>query len=190
MEQIKQLDREFFLWLNNAHTALLDQPMYWMTKILFWLPLYILLIFLLFKKLGKQSWWALLCVTIAIVLSDQLMTSFMKPFFARLRPSHEPSLKGLVHLVNNYRGGLYGFASGHAATTFAVATIVWLLLRHHYRWMSLVFLWAALMTYTRIYLGVHYPGDILVGAIAGIICGWLGFRIYQYILKKKIPSVA
>jgi undecaprenyl-diphosphatase len=190
MEQIKQWDRELLLWLNSAHTNWLDQPMYWMTQIIFWLPLYLLLIYLLFRKMGKQSWWALLGVTISILLSDQITSTFMKPFFARLRPSHEPSLEGLIHLVKNYRGGLYGFASGHAATTFAVATIVWFLLKLYYRWISFIFLWAALMTYTRIYLGVHYPGDILVGTSIGIMCGWTGFKLSQYLIKKNAPSVS
>lgn len=190
MEQLKQWDTELLLWLNNANAQWLDQPMFLMTQILFWLPLYLFIIFLLFKKHGKQSGWALLGLTLSIALADQITSAFMKPFFARLRPSHEPSLEGLIHLVNNYRGGLYGFASGHAATTFAAATIVWLLLRDRYRAIRLVFLWASMMTYTRIYLGVHYPGDILVGALIGIGCGWICFKIVSHFLNKKTPSIA
>ncbi len=189
MEQLKQWDKELLLWLNNANAQWLDQPMFLMTQIYFWLPLYLLIIFLFFKKYRRQGGWALLGLTLAIVLSDQITSSFMKPFFARLRPSHEPSLEGLIHIVNNYRGGLYGFASGHAATTFAAATVVWLLLRDRHKAVGLVFLWAALMTYTRIYLGVHYPGDVLVGAMIGIGCGWIGFRFSQHFLNKKTPSI-
>jgi undecaprenyl-diphosphatase len=109
----------------------------------------------------------------------------MKPFFGRLRPSHEPELEGLLHLVDGYRGGLYGFASSHAANTFGVAIFIWLSLRKHYRWIGVIFIWAILMSYTRIYLGVHYPTDILVGAIIGSLCGLLSAKSSFWLLKNK-----
>jgi undecaprenyl-diphosphatase len=116
----------------------------------------------------------------------------MKPFFERLRPSHDPSMQNLIHLVDDYRGGLYGFASSHAANTFGVALFVWLTLRPVYNWIFLIFLWAAVMTYTRIYLGVHYPGDIIVGALVGLVSGWVGFKASEFlrIRNKKTPTVA
>jgi len=115
----------------------------------------------------------------------------MKPFFARLRPSQDPSMAGLLHHVDNYKGGLYGFASGHAANTFGVALFVWLTLKPIYKWMWVIFVWAALMTYTRIYLGVHFPGDIIVGATIGVGCGLIGFKVSGYFrtrYNKKTPS--
>jgi undecaprenyl-diphosphatase len=112
----------------------------------------------------------------------------MKPVFARFRPSQEPTLEGLVHLVNGYKGGLYGFASSHAANTFGIAFFVWLTLRAHYRWIILIFAWAAFMTYTRIYLGVHYPGDIIVGAVVGFGSGWIGHKCTKWFLDKRSDS--
>jgi undecaprenyl-diphosphatase len=114
----------------------------------------------------------------------------MKPFFARLRPSHEPGLQNLVHLVNGYKGGLYGFASSHAANTFGTATFVWLALKPFMRWSGLIFIWAVVMTYTRIYLGVHYPGDILVGALFGILIGWLSFEVCSYLMHRNKKALA
>lgn len=189
IDTLKQLDTDIFLFLNGLHAGWLDQPMFYMTKEIFWLPLYLYLIFISFKKKKSNAWWTLLGVAIAILISDQIMTSFMKPFFARLRPSHEPALEGMVHLVNHYRGGLYGFASGHAATTFGVATFLWLSLRSQVRWIGLIFVWASIMTYTRIYLGVHYPGDIIVGAMVGSFCGWVIWRIVQRLTHVKQPDL-
>jgi undecaprenyl-diphosphatase len=188
MDFLQHIDRDVFLFLNGLHSDILDPVMYFFTKILSWLPLYIWLIFLVIKTHQRNTWMYLVGVAIAIALADQFTSSLMKPFFARLRPSHEPSLEGLVHLVNNYKGGLYGFASGHAATTFAVATFVWLSLRHAYKKIAWVFAWAVTMTYTRIYLGVHYPSDILVGATVGCLFGiavWKVTSVFETRLEKN-----
>ncbi len=185
MESLIELDKKLFLFLNSFHHPLLDPVMFYITKTFFWLPLYAFLIFLVFKKYKQQGWYVLLGAALTIFLADEITSSLMKPFFARLRPSHEPTLSGLVHLVNDYRGGLYGFASSHAANTFGTALFVWLAFRSSYRWMGWIFLWAGLMTYTRIYLGVHYPGDILVGAAVGLGSGWAGFRLSKWVLDRK-----
>ncbi|MFM8914073.1 MAG: phosphatase PAP2 family protein [Flammeovirgaceae bacterium] len=171
METLQQIGRELFLFLNGLHSDMLDPIMSFLTRILAWLPLYLVMIYWVIKTFKGNAWIYLVGAAVAIASADQFTSALMKPFFARLRPSHEPTLKGLVHLVNHYRGGLYGFASGHAATTFAVATFVWLSLRHAYRHMAWIFAWAVMMTYTRIYLGVHYPSDIVVGATIGCLFG-------------------
>ena len=105
----------------------------------------------------------------------------MKPYFARLRPSREPTLEGLIHLVEGYKGGQFGFASSHAANTFGLATFFYLAFGKTKRWVVWLFVWAAFMTYTRIYLGVHYPGDILVGSIVGVVSAFVGFKLSNWL---------
>jgi undecaprenyl-diphosphatase len=178
------LDQKAFLILNGMHTPWLDQVMFWITKTIFWLPLYTVLLFLLIKYYKKDSWIILLGIIITIVLADQITSSGMKPFFLRLRPSREPALQGLVHTVNGYIGGKYGFASSHAANTIGIALYFWLLLGARYRWMWVLFIWAVVVAYSRIYLGVHYPGDILVGMCIGLAAGWIGFSFQKAVLLK------
>jgi len=184
MDSIIELDKKLLVYLNSMHMDWLDPIMLQITKTQFWIPLYLFLIYLVFKNFNTRGWLVLAGAGLAILLADQITSSLMKPYFERLRPSQEPTLQGIVHIVNDYRGGLYGFASSHAANTFATALFVWLLFRNKYKWMPILFLWAAVMTYTRIYLGVHYPGDILVGGIVGLFSGWAGYRFYLYLNAK------
>lgn len=184
MQTLIDLDKKLLLFLNGLNHPILDPIMYYATSTFFWLPLYLFLIFLIFKNYKKETWFILLGAAITIILADQITTSLMKPFFARLRPSQEPSLQSLIHLVNGYKGGLYGFASSHAANTFGTALFVWLVLSPFYKRVVWIFVWATFMTYTRIYLGVHYPGDILVGAIIGLGCGWIGFRASRWLIDR------
>jgi undecaprenyl-diphosphatase len=189
MDYISNVDTELFFILNGLHTPWLDPVMFYMSMTVFWIPLFIFLIYLIIKSFGKTSLIPLICIAVCIVCTDQITSGIMKPAFARLRPTHEPLLKERIHTVNGYRGGRFGFASSHAANTFGVATFLFLLLRNRYRWISLLFIWALVMSYTRIYLGVHYPGDILVGTAIGILCGWLVFSLTKYLLKKNKVQV-
>jgi undecaprenyl-diphosphatase len=190
IDWLKEIDRELLLFLNSFHSPFLDSIMFWITKTLFWLPLYLFLLALIIKYF-KQDWWiVVLGIVVTILLTDRITSGFMKPFFERLRPSREPALQGLVHLVKDsagkfYYGGKFGFASSHAANTFATAMFFWLLFRHRYKWMWTLFIWAAAMTYTRIYLGAHYPGDILVGLLIGLLCGWIGYKVQRWIWFRK-----
>ncbi len=184
MQTLIDLDKRLLLFLNGLHNPFLDPIMFYSTKTFFWLPLYLFLIFLIFKNYKKDGWFILLGAVITILLADQITSSLFKPFFARLRPSHEPSLQGLVHLVSGYKGGLYGFASSHAANTFGTAIFIWLVLKRFYKSVVWIFVWAVFMTYTRIYLGVHYPGDIIVGAIIGLASGWIGYRLSSWLIDR------
>lgn len=188
LEQLKAWDQEFLLFLNQFHTDALDPVAYYVTKTEFWIPLYVFLLFLIFRDQKKAGWFVVAGLALSVLLTDQITSSLMKPYFQRLRPSHEPGLEGLLHLVYNYRGGLYGFASSHAANTAGVATFIFLLLRPAYRFTWTIFLWAAVMSYTRIYLGVHYPGDILVGGLVGFACGYLAFRFHLLLKARFRPQ--
>lgn len=189
MHDLIEQDKQLLQYLNSLHTDWLDPVMMLFTQTLFWLPLYAVLVYLMIRTYGKTSWIPLLGIAMTIFLADRITSGLMKPYFARFRPSHEPSLQGLLHLVKGYTGGLYGFASSHAANTLGTATFFWLLLRGRYKWIWLLFVWALVMSYTRIYLGVHYPGDILVGGLIGIASGWTGYvlarAVYQWYMKRN-----
>jgi undecaprenyl-diphosphatase len=194
IEQLIEYDKELLQFLNSFHTPWLDPVILFLTATFAWLPLYLFLVYLVVKEFKKESWMILLGVIVTILLADQITASIMKPYFARLRPSREPTLEGLIHLVGGYTGGQFGFASSHAANTFGTATFYFLLFGKTKRWIGWLFLWAAFMTYTRIYLGVHYPGDIIVGGTIGVLCGWIGFQFSEWLRRryetKKTPTTA
>ncbi len=187
MHELAELDRDLFLFLNDLNAPWLDQTMFFLTNTLVWLPLYAYLMFLIYRKYGLSSWIVLIGIALTIALSDQITSSILKPLFERLRPSRDPSLEGMVHIVNGYRGGLYGFASSHAANTFGVAAFLSVLFYRDKKGIVALFAWAAFVSYTRIYLGVHYPGDIMVGAIIGAACAFICVRTTQYVLAKASP---
>jgi undecaprenyl-diphosphatase len=193
LEKLLEADQELLLTLNRWHAPWLDTSMWVMTHTIAWLPLYLWLLLLVIKVYRKRWWLPLLAVALTLLLTDRITSGFMKPYFGRLRPSHNPELAGKLHLVEGYTGGLYGFASGHAANSFGLALMVWLMLRRFYPHAGWLFAWALLVSYTRIYLGVHYPGDILAGAAVGVGCAALVYRIFYKQLdaaaqKKEAPT--
>jgi undecaprenyl-diphosphatase len=179
METIKYWDEQLFLYLNGQHQDWLDPFVDTLTGKLIWIPLYAFFIYLIIKHFNKGSVWILAGIGLAILMADQTASGFMKPFFERLRPCHDPRWEGLMF---NYGGcgGMYGFVSSHAANTFALAIYLNLLFRDRLKGFGWLYLWAVVISYTRIYLGVHYPLDIVVGALVGLLSGWAG-----WLLAKK-----
>ena len=171
LETIKSLDESLFLFLNAQHTAFFDPLMWLFSAKLFWGPLYVWLLWLLYKRYPKHYWTVLVAIILMVVVSDQLC-NLAKDNVMRLRPSQEPHLYSLVHILNDYRGGMYGFYSGHSSNAFAVAFFLITILASRQKYIIPVTLTYAFLTaYSRIYLGVHYPGDVLTGAIMGTLIG-------------------
>ena len=189
MNIINNLDHELFLFLNGLHVGWLDPVMTFISSEMGWIPFYAILLYLVFRKSG---WRGLLFVVIGVVIlitcSDQLSSHVFKPVFHRLRPCHDPLIQDLVHLPNGHCGGQYGFISSHACNTFALASFIALIMNKFYKKIGLLmFIWAALVSYSRIYMGVHFPGDVLCGAAVGMILGF-GIGHLLLIMMKKIQD--
>jgi undecaprenyl-diphosphatase len=190
-DQLIHLDRELFMALNGFHAAWLDPVFYTLTNTLAWLPLYLVFVYWIWKKYKGDSWIFIIGLALTILIADRFTTGLMKPFFLRLRPTHDPLLQDSVHTVNNYVGGEYGFASSHAANTFGAATFIFVMLKDSRKYMWTIFLWCSFVGYTRIYLGVHFPGDIIVGAMIGVLSAlmnyWLCTKFWSF-RKANQPS--
>ena len=171
---LSEVDTNVFLFFNGIHSPFWDYFMSAFTGKIIWVPMYATILYIL---LINFHWKVVLCYVAAIALTitfaDQMCSSIIRPVVARLRPANlENPIVDLVHIVNGYRGGSYGFPSCHAANSFGLAMYVVFLFRK--RWLSVfIITWAVLNCYTRIYLGVHYPGDLIVGGIIGGFGGWL-----------------
>lgn len=178
MNALLELDKNLLLFLNGMHSPFMDEVMWFFSRIPVWIPLYILFIVLIILRFRKKAWLIIPLVILLIACSDQSSVHLFKEVFHRLRPSHEPSLEGMLHFVNNYKGGTYGFISSHASNTFALAVFLSLLFRK--RWFTTgILLWAGIVSYSRIYLGVHYPGDVLSGALWGSFLAVIFFLVYH-----------
>jgi len=178
------LDTDILLWINGHHEEWLDEVMWTVSQAKIWIPVYVLLVGLLVKKF--RNWKTVLIILIgfgvAVGLSDYLCSGILKPLVCRLRPTHEPSLDGMVHLVRGYTGGLYGFCSSHAANTMAVGLLFSLLYKDNRATVSLM-IWVALNCYSRMYLGVHYPTDIICGLLVGSLWAVLAWLVLSRWLR-------
>jgi undecaprenyl-diphosphatase len=178
--KIQEWDESLFLFLNSLRLDWMDPAMSTLTGTYIWVPLYVFLVYLIFKWYGMAGLWYVGAIILLILLADKFTSAFMKPYFERLRPCHDPRWEGMIHTFAGC-GGRYGFASSHASTTFALATYMFLLFKGKIQAMPWLFLWAGLISYTRVYLGVHYPLDILVGGLVGVAAGILVFSLVGWI---------
>lgn len=179
LEIVREFDRWLLLTINGCHTDFLDRFFELITGKLIWLPLYLMLAYHLYKRFTKGFYLLLVCALGAVLFSDQLASSVIKPLFHRLRPCHVNELATQLHLVNGYCGGAYGFVSSHAANTFSLALFVFCLYGQRFtRLTTVLFVWAFMVSLSRVYLGVHYPLDIIAGAMLGSILGVGAAAVY------------
>lgn len=190
VEYLNSIDTQLFLYLNSLHNAFFDPIMYWFSDKWIWIPMYVLMAFFIIKHYKMKGVVIILSVGLVIVLCDQTASGLIKHLVMRLRPSHEPSLAGLIHLSKAGAGGTYGFVSSHAANSFGLATFLYFVLDNRFKILKYwLFTWAVLVSYSRIYNGVHYPGDVIVAAITGALIGFvmakIFFRVERKIIRKE-----
>jgi len=184
IETLKHTDTAVFLYLNGKHNEFMDVVMHYASHKLTWIPLYALLLFLVWRSQQKKTLLVLLAVALMILIVDQVSVHCFKELFQRYRPCHNLEIKDSVHLVDGC-GGLYGFVSSHAANTFSLAAFISLVFRKR-KCTVLLFLWAGFVSYSRIYTGVHYPADIVGGAILGLIVAFLIWKLYSWVSLKNL----
>lgn len=190
LESLIQLDKQLLLAVNGSDSLFLDGLASVLTTAATWIPLYISLFYLVLKNNEnmKQILLIVSCAALCVVLAGTIDDSFVKPTVARLRPTHDFQIGQLVDIVDGYRGGRHGFFSAHAANTFSIAVFFSLLIRNSVASAFLIF-WSLVNCWTRMYLGVHYPGDILCGLIWGGLMGLIVYYIYYKINARMATGM-
>jgi len=180
LDGILQWDRDTFIYLNSLGIEQYD--IFWttVTQMTVWIPLFLLFILLFFRKFPKREAWYMVITVLALVLFIITITDLTKEVVARLRPNNDPEINTLIRILHSPTG--YSFFSGHASSSFAITTLVFLFLRERVHWSWLFYLWPILFALSRIYVGVHFPVDILVGMCVGLVSGWLFHRLHQRLI--------
>lgn len=182
LQHLDAIDKSLLLWLNGCHSPFWDKLMWFVSGKTEWLPLYIILLGYITYRFRWKSIYILVAIALTVTLADRISVEVFKEVIQRPRPTHSNEIKHLVHTVNNYLGGPYGFVSSHAANSFGIATLLAFIFRKK-KFSIFILFWAALVSYSRIYLGVHYPGDILGGALLGAACGAF---VYFLLIKVSV----
>ena len=185
LDKIIQYDKELLVYLNGLGTENWDGVWLLITNQLSWIPLYLLFFYMIFRSFGWKKGLGLVLLTALMVTFSDQFTVFLKNYFERLRPNRDPSINEIIRIVKN--NSSFSFVSGHATTSTAVTFFMHLRLKKYYRYTGLFFIWPLLFSYSRVYLGVHFPIDVLTGAFLGLLIGYSFFKL-SFILLKWIDT--
>ncbi|MES2238764.1 MAG: phosphatase PAP2 family protein [Bacteroidota bacterium] len=185
LDKLLSLDVQLFVYLNGLGSESYDGLWLFITKQTNWIPLFLFLLYIIYKKLGaKQTLYVLLSIAVLILITDQF-TNLVKNSVERLRPCNNPEINSFIRIVQSRSS--FSFFSGHASNTMASAMFIYLLIKPYFKYTLLLFLWPLIFAYSRIYLGLHYPLDILCGYLFGMLTGLFVFRVYQFTQIKYFP---
>ena len=186
LDELMELDNRVFLLLNGSGSVYWDNVMWMVTQTATWVPMLLVLLYVVMKNSdARRLLLIVVAMVLTVVLADRLSSGVVKPVVMRWRPTHDPMFLHTIDTVRGYTGGRFGFVSSHAANTFALFTFLSLLLRSGLMSFSLL-LWASVSSYSRIYLGVHFPGDVLCGALLGVLTGVVTYVAYWHISRKYV----
>jgi undecaprenyl-diphosphatase len=189
IEYLQTLDRHLLVAANAHHTRSLDAWMVFFSERLVWFPAYFVLLIVLGYLYRRRAFLLLPLLGLSVALADIVSSRFFKPYFARLRPCHDPQLSAVLNLANGC-GGQFGFISSHAANAFALAVFIALVLPRRFRLAKvLLFAWAAIVSYSRMYLAAHFPSDVLAGALLGSALAWGCFKLYEKGAEHWWPTI-
>lgn len=188
LERLQDLDRTVFLAINGAHASWADGLMLAVSDMRLWFPLYLFFLYILQRRYGWRGLaWCVPLIALMILCSDKGSVILFKETFQRLRPCHVVDLQGVLHLVPEGCGGWFGFVSAHASNHFAIAAFMSGVLAGSPRWaMPALFGWALLIAYSRVYLGVHYPGDVIVGGLYGFMIGSIFVALFRRFIIPRL----
>ena len=184
LKHLLEWDRNTFIYLNNLGTE--DYDLFWVivTNITSWIPLYILLLALIFLKYPKKEALFISCTIVLLLICILGLTDITKTYFERLRPNNDIEINSIIRILKNPAG--YSFFSGHASSSFSLTTISFLFLRKKISIIRLLFIWPFIFAYSRIYVGVHYPLDLITGALIGMLLGFLFYLFYRRFIEPYI----
>lgn len=185
LEKLLEIDRDIFVFLNSLGSETFDGFWLFITKQFNWIPVFAIILYLLFKRLGwRHAVLVILLIALLLTLTDQT-TNLFKKGFQRLRPGNDPEIAGFIRAVQTRNS--FSFISGHASNSMAVAFFLYRILHPYLKYMGFIFIWPFIFAYSRIYLGLHYPGDILTGYLWGILMALLMLWLYRYLRDKLFP---